>query len=681
MGRSHRGYAAVQTFSTLPRATRPLTMTTMHRLLVLLMLVVCSLGAAAQSTGAGDTASGPVRLRQTAPLTPPAGPFRDNDPNLQGQLARPADPPYRPGEFEAYVQKLATPPGKELRPQERRVEEPTATGDSRQQGTAAAAAPRPQFEPRLAEDVPQIRRFGAELITRTDEFGLADVNPMVPPDYLISAGDEIVVTLWGSVDADVRAMVDRSGRITIPRVGPVMVAGTRYADLADVVRRRVAQVFRNFDLSVSLGQLRGIRIFVTGFVSRPGAYSVSSLSTVLHGLIRAGGPSSAGSFRAITVRRGAQAPVTYDLYDFLLRGDRSADRVLQADDVIHVGPVGPQIGVIGSVNKPAVFELKAGETVADAIAMAGGFTAVADRSRIAVEKLDARNDVRISQLPLPQSALLPLANGDVLRAFSAIEVTLSVQRQNKRVRVEGEVLRPGEYVLPAASSISQAIAAAGGLTPSAYVFGTEFTRESVRIAQQDNYERALRDLETQFTLQTSTQRTSTADEAAAANARAGATTRLVERLRAIRPNGRVVLQMDPDVGTLPDLALEDGDRIHIPPRPTTVGVFGSVFNGGSYLHASGRSLDEYLRLAGGPTKGADAGSTFVIRANGSVVSGRQSSSWLRDGSIGDVPAQPGDTVFVPEEINKTTFVQAAKDWTQILYQFGVGLAAIATFRN
>lgn len=666
------------------RALRKLFTIVPQRLLIPLALAMFAIAGAAQTTtGSNSESTGPVRLRQTVPNATLNSNGREVDPTLQGQLLQRPTEPYRPGEFETYVQRLATPPGKELRSGDRRVDDTQPRLDSRQQTPGSTAQQQQQqtpVEPRPVDDVPQIRRFGAELITRTDEFGIADVNPMVPPEYLVSAGDEIVVTLWGSVDADVRAVVDRSGRITIPRVGPVMVAGTRYADLADVVRRRVGQVFRNFDLSVSLGQLRGIRVFVTGFVSRPGAYSVSSLSTVLHGLIRAGGPSSAGSFRSVTLRRGAQAPVTYDLYDFLLKGDRSADRVLQADDVIHVGPVGAQIGVIGSVNKPAVFELKSGETVADALAMAGGFTAVADRTRVAVEKLDERNGVRISQLPLPQSGTLPLSNGDVLRAFSAIEVALSVQRQNKRVRIEGEVSRPGEYVLPAASSISQAIEIAGGLTPSAYVFGTEFTRESVRLAQQDNYDRALRDLETQFTLATSTQRTSNADEAAAASARAGATTRLVERLRAIRPNGRIVLQMDAEGGTLPDLALEDGDRLYIPPRPTTVGVFGSVFNGGSYLFASGRSLDEYLRLAGGPTKGADPGSTFVIRANGSVVSARQNSGWFKAGDVSGINAQPGDTVFVPEEIDKTTFVQNAKDWTQILYQFGLGLAAIATFR-
>jgi protein involved in polysaccharide export with SLBB domain len=113
-----------------------------------------------------------------------------------------------------------------------------------------------------------------------------------------------------------------------------------------------------------------------------------------------------------------------------------------------------------------------------------------------------------------------------------------------------------------------------------------------------------------------------------------------------------------------------------------VGVFGSVFNGGSYLYSSSRSVDDYLNLAGGPTRGADQGSVFVIRANGSVVSSPQGRGWFasrRD--LTTVRAEPGDTVFVPEEINKTTFVQDAKDWTQILYQFGLGLAGLNVVRS
>jgi protein involved in polysaccharide export with SLBB domain len=259
-----------------------------------------------------------------------------------------------------------------------------------------------------------------------------------------------------------------------------------------------------------------------------------------------------------------------------------------------------------------------------------------------------------------------------------------VDRQNKRVRVEGEVARPGEYVLPAGSAIEDAIRAAGGLTDSAFIFGTEFNRESVRRTQAENYERAVRDLETELARAVSTQRTTTADEAAAASVRGQSTNRLVERLRAISPTGRVVLQLDPEATSLPNLALEDGDRLYIPSRPTTVGVFGSVFNGGSYLHGGGRRIGDFLRLAGGPTRGADAASVFVIRANGSVISDRQRRGGLFGGgdvALGDLPALPGDTVFVPEEMDKSTFTQRLKDWTQILSQFGLGLAAIKTLGN
>ncbi|MCR5866977.1 SLBB domain-containing protein [Aquincola sp. J276] len=504
--------------------------------------------------------------------------------------------------------------------------------------------------------------------------------PQVPADYLITPGDEIALTIWGSVDADLRLVVDRAGRLNIPRVGSVLVSGVRYGDLPSLLNQRVAQVFRNFQLSVSLGQLRSIRIYVTGFTAKPGSYTVSSLSTVVNGLMRAGGPSAAGTFRNIELRRAGKLVSRLDLYDLLIKGDRSGDRVLQPEDVIHIGAVGTQTAVIGSVNKPAIFELKKGETVDDVLRMAGGLTAVADRGRLSVERLDERIGARVSQLRLPEDLNQTPSSGDVLRAFSAVEATLPQDKQNKRVRIEGEVARPGDYILPPNSSIGDAIRVAGGLTPNAYVFGTEFSRESVRMTQQENYERALRDLETEFAKRTSTQRALTADEAAIQASQGSGATRLIERLRAVRPTGRIVLQLDPVAAQLPDLVIESGDRIYIPSIPTSVGVFGSVFNGGSYLYSNDRKVTDYVRLAGGTTRGADDGSAFVLRANGSVVSARQSSGFFSGGNL-DVPALPGDTVFVPEELNKTTFLQSAKEWTQILYQFGLGAAALQTLKN
>lgn len=527
-----------------------------------------------------------------------------------------------------------------------------------------------------------VQRFGQELLTGKASYDTAESSGLVPADYVVGTDDELQIALWGSVDADLRVMVDRSGRISIPRVGTIMVAGVRYGDLTEVISRRVGQVFRNYQISVSLGQIRSVRVYLTGYVKRPGVYTVGGLSSVVNALMRSGGPASAGSLRSIELRRGKDTITRYDLYDLLLKGDRSADRVVQNGDVIHVGPIGPQVALVGSVNRPAIFEMKPGEKVADIVTMAGGFTAVADRHRLAIERLDDRSKTRITQLSLPEDSAQAPGSGDVLRAFSAVEATQPVARQNKRVRIEGEVLKPGEYVLPPGVTTRMAVGLAGGLTPNAYVYGTELTRESVRVAQQQSYDRALRDMETEFARASATQRAISADEAATFEQRSTATSRLIEKLRQVRPTGRIVLQLEPDASTIPDLPIEDGDRVYVPARPTTVSVFGSVFNSGAFLLESGRTVGDVLNLAGGPTRGSDPGSTFVLRPNGSVLSQLQRSSFFGlVGGVTKLKAEPGDTVFVPEMMNKTTWTQDLKEWTQIMYQFGIGAAALKTLQN
>lgn len=616
-----------------------------RRLLALLSIVVAAALPCASTLAATDSEG------------PAVGPVRLVSPNQQTQ--RTSGPESTPGEILREVAPAAR--------------QPLDVSD---------------FERYVQRSVPEgteVRRFGQDLLSpRPGAAGIASEGlSQIPGDYVVSIGDEILVNLWGSVEADLRLTVDRSGRITIPRVGPVLVAGLRYGDLNAAIDQRVSQVFKNYRLSTSLGKLRSIRVYVTGFTQKPGAYTVSSLSTIVNALGQSGGPSGAGSLRSIELRRAGKVVTQFDLYDLLLRGDKSTDRVLQAEDVLHIGPVGQQVALIGSVNRPGIFELKAGESLNDLLQMAAGFSAVADRSRIAIESLDSRNDIRIAELKLPLQSATPLKNGDVVRAFNATDSTLPQHRQNKRVRVEGEVQRPGEYILPPNSGLMDAVKAAGGLTPGAFVYGSEFTRESVRSTQQAQYERALRDLETEFARIQVTQKALTADEASAQNARTQNSNRLIDRLRLVRPTGRIVLQLASTAATLPNLALEDGDRLLVPSRPTTVGVFGSVFNGGSFVHHPGDSLDDMLKLAGGPTRGADSSGTFVIRANGSVVSAKQQSSgWISIGSgFSTLPALPGDTIFVPEDLTRTSFSQEAKEWTQILYQFGLGAAALKTLKN
>jgi len=599
--------------------------------------------AAANAQGASSTSTTP-QLRQTQRTTRTGG----DQPESRGLPYR--QQPYQPSEFEVYVQQQAGAERAEMQD-----EQGTSQGPAR-----------------------VIRRFGSNLVT-DDAVASATQDPLpsVPGDYIVRSGDELNLAIWGSVDADLRVTVDRAGRINVPRVGTITVAGVRNADLVDVITRRVGQTFRNFQLSASLGQVRAIRVFVGGYVQHPGSITVNGLSSVLHALMRAGGPSAAGSFRDIHLRRAGKEVAVFDLYDLLLKGDRDSDQLVQPDDILFVGPVGAQVAVLGSVNQPAIYELKPAETLDDVLHMAGGFTAVADRRRVTIERLSDRATGKVSQLDLPTHQRDVLATGDVIRAYSAVTAALPQDKQNEHVRVEGEVARPGDYILPPGSRIEDALRAAGGMTSAAYPFGTEFTRESVRKLQQANYERALRDFETDISRNQASQRATSAEEINAQAASAQSNARLLQRLRQVKPTGRVVLQLSPDASALPNLPLEDGDTVKIPPRGTSVGIFGSVFNTGSFVYESGHTAPQYLALAGGPTRGADKRSIFMIRANGSVVSAQQGSSfWHSGNTLDDAVVQPGDTIFVPEELNKSTFVQDAKDWTQILYQFGLGLAGI-----
>jgi len=629
---------------------------------------------AGDSSSASSSAT--TRLRQNGNAR--SASRQGDQPEPRGSYYR--KPAYQPSEFERYVQRRATEMQRQGRPQDADLETDAdleqTSSQSRDRDTTDGTRNVDIRPPRPVATV-QVRRFGANLVTDDSSYVSQDPLPAIPGDYIVRPGDELRLAIWGTVDADLRLTVERDGTVTVPRVGSIRVAGLRNSELEDAVSRRVGRVFKNFQLSATLGQVRAIRVFVGGYVLRPGSVTVSGLSSILHTLMRAGGPSASGSFRDIHLRRGGREIAVFDLYDLLLKGNRDTDALVQPDDVIFVGPVGAQVGVLGSVNQQAIYELKPGETLADVLAMAGGFSAVGDRRRVSLERLADRSTGRVVELPLPAHLGDALASGDIVQVFSVIAASLPQEVQNEHVRIEGEVAHPGDYILPPGSRISDALRIAGGMTGAAYPYGTEFSRESVRKEQQINYERALRDLETDMSKNQASQRVTSSEELASQNATAAANARLLNRLREVRPTGRVVLQLAPDAKELPDLALEDGDTLHIPTRSSSVGIFGSVFTTGSFVYEPDHTTEQYLALAGGPTRGADKDSIFVLRANGSVISARQGATfWHAGNNLGSAVVQAGDTIFVPEQTNKSTFVQSAKDWTQILYQFGLGLAGI-----
>ncbi|GGA79865.1 hypothetical protein GCM10011507_33900 [Edaphobacter acidisoli] len=284
--------------------------------------------------------------------------------------------------------------------------------------------------------------YGASLF-RTPPSTFAPVNSApVTPDYLIGPGDQLLVQVWGQVTLDGRYMVDRSGTIYIPQVGTLHVAGLTYAQLHDYLKAQFGRIFRNFDLSVSMGQLRSIQVFVVGQARQPGSYTISALSTLTNAIFATGGPSPAGSLRHIVLKREGKVIVDFDMYDLLERGDKSQDVRLLPGDVIYIPPVGPQVAVAGSVNVPAIYELKSDKTtVGDVLGLAAGLTSTASGKEVRLERIDEGHNRSIMELSLDaQGQSTALRNGDLL------EVTAMVDQYKDAVTLRGNVANPGRYM-------------------------------------------------------------------------------------------------------------------------------------------------------------------------------------------------------------------------------------------
>jgi protein involved in polysaccharide export with SLBB domain len=311
----------------------------------------------------------------------------------------------------------------------------------------------------------------------------------VAADYVIGPGDELVLRGWGQVEINVRAMVDRSGSIFIPKVGNVHVAGLRYHQLHDYLQSAIGRVFHNFELSVTLGELRSIQVFVVGHARRPGSYTVSSLSTLVNTLFASGGPAPTGSMRNIQLKRDNQVVTEFDLYDLLLNGDKSKDAILLPGDVIYVPPIGPQVAMAGSVNVPAIYELKGKTTLGDGLQLAGLLAATADGQKVTVERIENRTARKIEEFPLDEGGLArPLQDGDLVSV-----IALSPRFENA-VTLRGNVARPGRYPWHAGMRVSDLIPNREMLITRRYWVGQNLAVEAGDEAAEQAREAALEDI-------------------------------------------------------------------------------------------------------------------------------------------------------------------------------------------
>lgn len=717
----------------------------------------------------------------------------------------------------------------------------------------------------------ELRQFGYNFFRQGSDFFAPLTDIPVGPDYVVGPGDTIMVSAWGSLEGTYALEVNRNGEIQLPRIGPLKVWGVSYERLPQLIRTSLAKVFKDFEVSITMGKLKVIKVYVVGEVANPGDYNLSSLSTVINALSAAGGPLKSGSLRNIVIRRGGKVVESLDLYDFFLSGDKSRDVRLQSGDTLFVPVIGPVAGIAGNVRRPAVYELRHEKNLKDLLALAGDLQPTGYLQRVQISRVEAhdrktvndfnlnitegadadsiaqgiairdldlvkifpidntqRDQVRlegyvlrpgdyalkpglkISNLLLPDNILpeyyrdaaeltrlvppdlhpekiifdpakaligdpvhdILLQEFDTVRIFSRWEM-----EEMPKVRVGGEVQKPGEYRLfnnmtvrdlmimagnpkltaylksaeisrirktgnsvvsypiaidlekvlagdPQANiplepfdeltirripnwteeteryvnlkgefvfpglypvykgeSLSSVIERAGGFAPKAYLVGAKFTRVSVQQDQQKRMEEILARTEQDIAKKQSELASiaTSKEELEATKASLDALSRNVNHLKSAKAEGRLVIRLKPLEqfrGSNHDLELMGGDVLEVPPRPSSVNIFGQVYNTTSIIHEQGEPLDYYLEKSGGATKDADMDEAYVIRADGSVSSRQNAPSFLFFDRFMSTELNPGDSIVVPQRLERTAWLRDIKDITTIISQIALTAGTI-----
>lgn len=518
----------------------------------------------------------------------------------------------------------------------------------------------------------KLRRFGQDLLLEESRDFAAPANASVPPEYRLNVGDTVVLYLTGAVDGTVEREIDNDGNIFLQSVGTIKVAGVRYADLRSTLVRAIGTEYRFFDVNVTIRALRGVRVYVTGFANNPGAFTLSSLATATNAVLQAGGPSSGGSFRSVKIYRNGREVGDLDLYRLLRGGQRDGDIVLQNEDVLFLPPVGEQVAVIGSVQDEAIYELRPGETLADALRLAGGVNVLADPDRLILYRTSDTQNREPIEVMMAEAAARPAKGGDLIELLSRGTLIQPIARQSILVRVEGEVERPGNYYVSPNTPLNEVIALAGGTTSRSYLFGTRLERFSVRQQQRQSFDEALDQF--RFAIAAAPLEGGSDQGAARRAAEIASAQSVLDLLSEREPDGRVVLGLTPNATSLPSgTLLEQNDRIVIPAKPSTIGVFGAVYRPASFLiEGRGRKLGDYIDQAGGPLRAADRRRAFVVRANGEVLTHSKGMT--------KAEALPGDVVFIPVKTRTNDIWTRIRDITSVIFQLGLTAAVVESIR-
>jgi protein involved in polysaccharide export with SLBB domain len=472
----------------------------------------------------------------------------------------------------------------------------------------------------IPEQEQHLKRFGSEMFT--DRGATGDAHPASPlavpsqaapldiplgPDYVVGPGDSLSVNLWGGIAQTLTRVIDREGRIALPDVGVVQVAGLTLGKAQELIESALKPQFRNAQVSVTVSRLRTVRVYVVGDVQRPGAYDLSSLSSPLSALYAAGGPTAVGSLRTLRHLRGDRVVAEIDLYDFLLHGVRGDDR-FEGGDTLLVPPSGPQVAVSGAVKRPAIYEMKRASSLADVLKDAGGASVAASLAHITVERIDANQKRETVTVKLPEGATAEQAQagiaGFAVKDGDRVRVSEVAPFSQRAVYLEGHVVRPGRLAYRDGMELKDVLHSYRDLLPEPAARG-----EIVRLVAPDLHAETI-----EFDLGDA----------------------LI---------GNVQIDLQP-FDTIRVLGRYEVDA----PRVT---VRGEVLRPGAYPLSAGMTAAQLVRMAGGFKRDAlqqDADLTSYRIVDGGKVAGQRSAVRIGDAMTGDraadVALKPGDILTI-----------------------------------
>ncbi len=335
--------------------------------------------------------------------------------------------------------------------------------------------------------------FGHSVFQQPKSYYPQLFNVPVNSDYILGPGDQLEINIWGKIEQNFRAVVNQDGNIFIPKVGKISLLGVRFGAVNQLLQARLSEYYVNFNVSVSLSELRAITVYVLGDVKKPGAYQVPAMSTAFNALYSAGGPTSIGSLRSVDLIRNNRVIATLDLYHYLIKGLKSQDPVLQNNDTVLVNPIRNTITIEGLINRPGIYEIQPNDTLYSAVENAGGLKVGAYQKRIQIKRVKNGINTTVQDIVFNQAASMAAEMKKVKLSKGDVVIILQITDQVRNyVEITGNVYKPGQYAFFKGMTTQDLIDLAEGPMPGTYKKRLEINR----YVSKDYYELIPSDIST-----------------------------------------------------------------------------------------------------------------------------------------------------------------------------------------